>query len=90
MKERLVSTWNQSREHWGKLPVAARVGVAALAVGLVAVSLWLVLKSSDDQFEPLYDQPVELARAAEIRDHLEARSVPYRIASDGSILVTWQ
>lgn len=87
MKERLISLLAPLRSTWEKLPKAARIAVVVAGAGLLAVSLFLVLNSSDGPMEPLYDGPVELSEAAEIRELLKARNVPHRISSDGRILV---
>ena len=63
------------------------MGVVALGIGLLAVSVWLVTASNDGPFEPLFSDPIELEQAGEIRDHLEARSIPYRIDGSEGILV---
>lgn len=87
MKDRLAQLATQLKTSWTKLPAAAKVGLAVFGAGLLAVCVWLIANAGEGPYEPLYDQPVELARAAQIREQLETGGVPYRVASDGSILV---
>jgi flagellar M-ring protein FliF len=87
VKERLVNYLAPLRSTWEKLPKAARIAVVVAGAGLIAVSLFLVLNSSDGPMEPLYDGPIELAEAAEIRNMLKTRNIPHKISSDGRILV---
>lgn len=87
MKERLATYLASARTLWEKLPKAARIGVAIVGAGLIGISAWLVSNNGDGPMEPLHEHPVELAQAAQIREHLETANVPYRINSDGSILV---
>lgn len=87
MKERLATYLASARVLWEKLPKAARIGVAIVGVGLLAISGWLVSNSGNGLMEPLYEHPVELAQAAQIREHLETSKVPHKIMSNGSILV---
>jgi flagellar M-ring protein FliF len=87
VKERLAKIIASVRGTWETLPKAARIGVIVLGAGLLAVSFYLIISSSDGPMEPLYDTPVELADAAAIREMLKTRDIPHRINSDGSILV---
>lgn len=75
------------RRGWGKLPLAGRVAVGLAAVGFLAVAVWMVAASGPGPMEPLYDHPVELAEAAQIREQLERTGVPYSISRDGNIRV---
>jgi flagellar M-ring protein FliF len=83
----LARYFQAARAQWEKFPRLARWTVTAVALGLVALCIWLVTNADQAMYEPLYDQPMELSQAGQIREHLESTNVPYRIKGDGTILV---
>jgi flagellar M-ring protein FliF len=86
-KEQFAKYLTPLKTLWERLPLLGKVVLGLLGIGLIGVSAYLVVGTGPGPMSSLYDAPLELAQAAQVREFLESKRVPYRIASEGMILV---
>lgn len=87
LKELVAKVLGPLKTLWERLPLVGRVAVGLLGLGLIGVCAYLVVGSGPGAMTSLYDAPLELNQAAQVREFLESKRVPYRLVSEGVVMV---